>query len=491
MDRFFYHPLQGENISYTGFTNISTAHATPSQLDYSIDEGTPLYAICDGEIVFKGEGITSYSKGPNTYCVLKCNSDKNNLGETFYIRYLHGDFSVKTGQIVNRGEQIGTVGDHGNSSNPHLHIDFTWAKPSSAERQDAPLYPQVIGEVKEENGKTYFLCTNENTGRQKKLEISPNVKLDYIKNNWGNPSDNKIGYCWLVFAQDTQWKEPEVGPDDGVKIDRTVYDNHPGDSGHDNSTGVNAYFKAIFTEDFIGPPPNNWDDFLENWNLRCLVSFIRHETGTSIHANYWLYASAVTAKMMRATVLCHRGVNEVWGAANGTHNFKEWILTGNQNSTNYGTMDGYGIGPEHENHAWIGSNYINAGEFLVTEDPSGSGNILNEADLPWIQAVYNNFRYPDIYGNFLEPNIASSFKKAIEDFANGLVTDNYYDYDYIQHEMPYPYGYPENDMAFKAYDRQENSSSKYGYVVFCGYRHKSSPVGIVGNYNTYAYILSS
>ena len=441
----------------------------PGKLDMALGyNGVDIFSMTEGVVV----GIGDYGDDPidpTTYCHVL--ADNKIMGHQAYFRYLHGNFDkTLKNKHINRGQKIGTVDTHG-PGGYHLHVDIM---PDLNHTYSSN--GEFMGTLNFEH-KTF---TFEGTTYQ----LDSNIDLKWIK-KWNqersDAQDNtNIGYCWLIFAQDPKHLIPSEEPEGGVPINQNVYNNNQGVSGHDNPDGVNAYFNAIFTENFIGPPPNTWNDFLNNWNLRCLVSFIRHETGGLIHNNYWIYASAVTAKMMRATVLCHKGVNEGWQASQNTRNFKEWILKGAGTATwlkdKYGNYlyDNFGTGREHEWRAWIGSQYINAGKYLVTEDPSGNNNILNNNDLPWIQAVYNNFRYPDIYGNSLELNIDSNFKEAIENFANGLVTDNYYQNG--------TYGYPIEDMAFKAEYHDNNS-------VFVGYRHKSASDGITGNYNTYAYTL--
>lgn len=429
----------------------------PGRLDMAFNKtGEPIYSMTDG--VVTGKGI--YDNGIDSY--LHIQTSDSILGE-FTIRYLHSDYDeVSVGMEVKKGDPIGTVGAH-TTGDPHLHIDFQ-IDPFNADDST------FLGTL-DYNNRTFSL-------NNAVYSLDSDIDLSLIK-KWnqqrGDAATNtSIGYCWLVFAQTPKWIAPTIGPDDGIKIDRTIYDNHPGNPGHDNLDGVNAYFNAIFTEDFIGPPPKTWNDFLNNWNLRCLVSFIRHETGALIHSNRWVFASAITAKIMRATVLCHKGVNEVWGASYNTNNFQDWILTGAGGATDMGKYDGYGTTSDHRWRAWIGSQYINAGKYLVTEDPNGYNNILNKDDLPWITAVYNNFRYPDIYGASLEPNIDINFKQVLLDFCNGLVTDNYY--------LDGQYGYPVSDMAFKAEYHDGN-------MIFVGYRHKSDNSGITGSYNTYAYTL--
>ena len=80
---------------------------------------TETYAMCDGKIARVG----TYSDG-STVCALECT--QSGLGITFYIRYLHGNYTVKEGQQVKRGDLLGyTDSIGGGSIGDHLHIDFS------------------------------------------------------------------------------------------------------------------------------------------------------------------------------------------------------------------------------------------------------------------------------------------------------------------------------------------------------------------------------
>ncbi|BBB31741.1 peptidase M23 [Thermotomaculum hydrothermale] len=81
-------------------------------IDISARRGTPVVAPADGIVTMAGK-----TKGYGNFVVI---NHQNNL-ET---RYGHlRDIFVKRGQIVKRGDVIGTVGNTGRSTGPHLHFE--------------------------------------------------------------------------------------------------------------------------------------------------------------------------------------------------------------------------------------------------------------------------------------------------------------------------------------------------------------------------------
>lgn len=81
-------------------------------IDISARRGTPVVAPADGIVSMAGK-----TKGYGNFVVI---NHQNNI-ET---RYGHlRDIFVKKGQIVKRGDVIGTVGNTGRSTGPHLHFE--------------------------------------------------------------------------------------------------------------------------------------------------------------------------------------------------------------------------------------------------------------------------------------------------------------------------------------------------------------------------------
>ena len=64
-------------------------------LYFQNDEPCPYQLKCGYELKIYPVKVKDWGMFEPSLSILQI--DKNNLGETFYIRYLHGDFSVKTG----------------------------------------------------------------------------------------------------------------------------------------------------------------------------------------------------------------------------------------------------------------------------------------------------------------------------------------------------------------------------------------------------------
>ncbi|RZS98235.1 M23 family metallopeptidase [Cecembia calidifontis] len=82
-------------------------------VDFTAPKGTPIYATGDGVVI----EVQSVFGGYGKYVEI-------DHGFGFVTRYAHmNDFNVKKGQKVKRGDQIGTVGNTGSSTAPHVHYE--------------------------------------------------------------------------------------------------------------------------------------------------------------------------------------------------------------------------------------------------------------------------------------------------------------------------------------------------------------------------------
>lgn len=82
-------------------------------LDIAAKKGSKIYAIANGFVTFQGK------KGAYGNLLEISHS------ESLKSRYAHLDgFSVKKGQLVRKGEVIGTVGETGRVTGPHLHLEI-------------------------------------------------------------------------------------------------------------------------------------------------------------------------------------------------------------------------------------------------------------------------------------------------------------------------------------------------------------------------------
>ncbi|SNS27189.1 Murein DD-endopeptidase MepM and murein hydrolase activator NlpD, contain LysM domain [Belliella buryatensis] len=83
-------------------------------VDFSAPKGTPIYATGDGVVIDVKTVFGGYGK----YIEI-------DHGFGFVTRYAHmNEFTVRKGQKVKRGDQIGTVGNTGSSTAPHVHYEI-------------------------------------------------------------------------------------------------------------------------------------------------------------------------------------------------------------------------------------------------------------------------------------------------------------------------------------------------------------------------------
>lgn len=96
------HPIHGTTRLHRG-------------LDIANSVGTPVVAAESGTVI-----TASYEPGYGNYIMISHNID----GQVMTTLYAHlNSIQVSTGQRVNRGQQIGTMGSTGASTGPHLHFE--------------------------------------------------------------------------------------------------------------------------------------------------------------------------------------------------------------------------------------------------------------------------------------------------------------------------------------------------------------------------------
>lgn len=108
-------PVQEGHIS-SGFGRrsdpITGRIAMHTGLDFSAPRGTPIYAVGAGVVTFAGRN-GAYG-----------NMIEISHGDGYKTRYAHAHtLDAKKGDLVNKGQQIATVGSTGRSTGPHLHLE--------------------------------------------------------------------------------------------------------------------------------------------------------------------------------------------------------------------------------------------------------------------------------------------------------------------------------------------------------------------------------
>ncbi len=96
------------------FNNV--VPAGHSGTDYAAPQGTPVYAIADGVVVFTNNDMFLSGK---TILI--------NHGYGIFASYSHlNEISVKEGEKITQGDIVGKIGATGRATGPHLHFTLTW-----------------------------------------------------------------------------------------------------------------------------------------------------------------------------------------------------------------------------------------------------------------------------------------------------------------------------------------------------------------------------
>ncbi|MEK7186758.1 MAG: M23 family metallopeptidase [Patescibacteria group bacterium] len=89
-------------------------------IDIAASVGTPIYASANGTVIVSKK--SGYNGGYGTYVVVS----HPNGTQTLYAHMSRNDVSI--GQRVNQGDVIGTVGNTGRSTGPHIHFEVRGAR---------------------------------------------------------------------------------------------------------------------------------------------------------------------------------------------------------------------------------------------------------------------------------------------------------------------------------------------------------------------------
>lgn len=128
---YFRRPIPSNNVNWpdptyrygsTFFGDLSIH----TGVDIGADRGVPVLAAGPGEVVWTGFGLYRGIEDPDDPygLAVSIRHDFGHAGKRLYTVYAHMDsVDVWLGQMVVAGEKIGTVGDTGQASGPHLHFE--------------------------------------------------------------------------------------------------------------------------------------------------------------------------------------------------------------------------------------------------------------------------------------------------------------------------------------------------------------------------------
>jgi len=176
-------PLAMENITWMtadyryGYF-VKESKTLHTGLDIPAEEGSPVFATADGEVIFSGYGILygSGAKNDPYGIVVKIRHTQKFNNLTLYSMYAHlGRTAVKVGDRVTAGQTVGYVGMTGNTSGPHLHYETRILGENGQVTQNPELWlvppldhGVLAGRIMNNNGnllhKWTFVLTSVETG---------------------------------------------------------------------------------------------------------------------------------------------------------------------------------------------------------------------------------------------------------------------------------------------------------------------------------------
>lgn len=155
-----------------------------SGIDIDASPSTPVLAAAPGRVIWVGYGLFRRVKDPNDPygLAVEIEHDFTYQGKRIYTVYAHMDSAnVVLGQHVETGDQLGLVGDTGETTGPHLHFEIRLLEGEYTQTRNPELWlspPQgsgvLVGRVLNEYGYFYpdqeIQVTNLDTGQKWKVK---------------------------------------------------------------------------------------------------------------------------------------------------------------------------------------------------------------------------------------------------------------------------------------------------------------------------------
>jgi murein DD-endopeptidase MepM/ murein hydrolase activator NlpD len=210
------------SVPYMGDYTLDSTEYSGSHLalDIKAPKGTPVFAMANG-VVTK---LSIQSSGFGNHIVLEHKNfptiDNENQFTTYYSSYSHLDsVLVSEGEVVDKGDQLGLLGDTGTATTPHLHFQI--------DNENADWHPFWPFTWQEANaaGLSFFEAINSGLGQSKARSTTINP-MGYVQ-KYLDPSASVVASAVsYVEPEEVEPKvvepkvvEPEVVPEVIIAVD--------------------------------------------------------------------------------------------------------------------------------------------------------------------------------------------------------------------------------------------------------------------------------
>lgn len=261
---YFRRPIPSNNVNWpdptyrygsTFFGDLSIH----TGVDIGADRGDPVLAAGPGEVVWTGYGLYRGIEDPgDPYgLAVAIQHDFGHNGQILYTVYAHmNSANVWLGQRVTAGEEIGTVGDSGRASGPHLHFEVRLGRNDFFGSRNPELWmapPEGYSVLAGQITNTYGMPLTEQLIQIKNIETEQRWSVWTYLQTLANPDES---YLENFVISDLPSGPYEIRVDYfGVKFITQLF-LHPGRTNILNFRGWNGFeFEhEIETQNLLNPP---------------------------------------------------------------------------------------------------------------------------------------------------------------------------------------------------------------------------------------------
>ena len=198
--RYLCHPL-GEYSQTSGY-DYYTYSGHEGKVDIPCPVGTTVYSMTDGI-------VTQKFRDANNNTILCIKTDDLGMAKITHnnilVRYIHWSQAlVEVGDVVKAGQEIALSGNEGESTGPHLHVDFQWDNGGSGGGvvRMGGQYASLVSQYYSYQDRAYDTIRDVDTNAQIPIEdylIYHIFTQDIVKVTGDVPVDSNAAAVWNWF----------------------------------------------------------------------------------------------------------------------------------------------------------------------------------------------------------------------------------------------------------------------------------------------------